>query len=45
MAKLGNVTIGPGMPVDIMFTGSDRTAMSYLTKPLTDIMGKAMVEE
>ena len=45
MAKLGNVTIGPGMPVDIMFTGSDRTAMSYLTKPLTDIMGKAMVEQ
>ena len=45
MAKLGNVTVGPGMPVDIMFTGSDRTAMSYLTKPLTDIMGKAMVEE
>ena len=45
LAKLGDVTIGPGMPVDIMFTGSDRTAMQYLTDPLTDILDKALVEE
>ena len=45
MAKLGNVTIGPGMPVDIMFTGGERTAWSYLSDPLTDIMDKALVEE
>ena len=45
MAKLADVTIGPGMPVDIMFTGSDRTAMSYLLDPLTDILDKALVEE
>ena len=45
MAKLGDITIGPGMPVDIMFTGGDRTALSYLTDPLTDMLDKAMVEE
>ena len=45
MAKLGDITIGPGMPVDIMFTGGDRTALSYLTDPLTDLLDKAMVEE
>ena len=45
IAKLGDVTIGPGMPVDIMFTGGERTAMQYLTDPLTDILDKALVEE
>lgn len=45
MAKLGDITIGPGMPVDIMFTGGERTAWSYLSDPLSDIMDKALVEE
>ena len=45
MAKLGDATIGAGMPVDIMFTGGYRTAMEYLTDPITDILDKALVEE
>ena len=45
LAKLGDVNIGPGMPVDIMFTGGERTALSYLTQPLTDMLDKALVEE
>lgn len=45
MAKLGDAVIGAGMPVDIMFTGGERTAMEYLTDPLTDILDKALVEE
>ena len=45
MQKLGDATIGAGMPVDIMFTGGQRTAMEYLTDPITDIMDKALVEE
>ena len=45
MAKLGDATIGAGMPVDIMFTGGERTAMEYLTDPITDILKKALVEE
>ena len=45
MQKLGDATIGAGMPVDIMFTGGQRTAMEYLTDPITDILDKALVEE
>lgn len=45
LAKLGDVEVEPGMPVDIMFTGGARTAMQYLTAPLSDILNKALVEE
>ncbi|MCY4339708.1 MAG: HlyD family type I secretion periplasmic adaptor subunit [Gammaproteobacteria bacterium] len=45
MEKLGDITIGPGMPVDIMFTGGERTAWGYLTDPIMDIFRKALVEE
>ena len=40
MARLGDVTIGPGMPVDIMFTGAEHTFLEYLFKPLRDILKK-----
>ena len=45
LEKLGAVQIGPGMPVEIMFTGDERTAMQYLADPLLNILDKAMVEE
>ena len=45
LAKLGEVQIGPGMPVEILFTGEERTAMDYLLEPLTDVLNKALVEE
>ena len=45
LAKLGEVSLGPGMPVEIMFTGGERTAMQYLFDPLVDILEKALVEE
>lgn len=45
MQKLAEITLGPGMPVDIMFTGGERTAMQYLTAPITDILNKALIEE
>ena len=45
LAKLGDVEVEPGMPVSIMFTGGARTAMQYLTAPLSDIVDKALVEE
>ena len=45
LEKLGTGIIGPGMPVEIMFTGSSRTAMQYLLDPLHDILNKALVEE
>ena len=45
LAKLGAVKIGPGMPVDIMIKGGERTAMQYLADPLMEIIEKALVEE
>lgn len=45
LAKLGEVEVEPGMPVDIMFTGGERTAWQYLAAPLSDIINKALVEE
>ena len=45
LAKLGEMKIEPGMPVDIMITGGQRTAMQYLSDPLMDILEKALVEE
>ncbi len=45
LAKLGGESIGPGMPVDAMLTGGERTALEYLSDPLVDLVGKALVEE
>lgn len=45
LEKLGTSKIGPGMPVEIMLTGRERTVMQYLTDPLIDILEKALVEE
>ena len=45
LARLGEASISPGMPVDIMFTGGKRTTLQYLVDPLSDILKKAMVEE
>ena len=45
LARLGDVQVGPGMPVEIMFTGGDSTAMAYLIAPLNNVLKKAMIEE
>ncbi len=39
--KLGDKTLMPGMPVEAFVQTSDRTVLSYLTKPLKDYMTKA----
>jgi HlyD family secretion protein len=36
VAKLGEVKIVPGMPVETFIQTGDRTMLSYLTKPLHD---------
>ena len=43
-AKLGASKVVPGMPVDVFIKTSGRTALSYLTKPLTDQAGRAFKE-
>ena len=45
MAKLGEVTLEPGIPVDVLVEGEQRTAWQYLTAPPVDIVEKAWVEE
>jgi HlyD family secretion protein len=34
----------PGMPAEIYIKTADRTALSYLMKPLTDQIAKAFIE-
>jgi protease secretion system membrane fusion protein len=41
LAKLGDVTIIPGMPVEVIFKTGERTFLSYLLKPLTDKLSTA----
>jgi HlyD family secretion protein len=41
---VGSLKLVPGMPVEVFISTGDRTALSYLTKPLTDQMSRAMRE-
>jgi HlyD family secretion protein len=41
MAKLGEVTIIPGMPVEAFVQTGERTMLSYLLKPLSDQLMRA----
>ena len=42
LAKLDELEILPGMPVEAFIKTDDRTPLSYLTKPLTDYFGRAL---
>lgn len=44
LAKLKDLEILPGMPVEAFLKTDDRTPLSYLTKPLTDYFGRALRE-
>lgn len=44
IAKLGDSKLIPGMPVEVYVTTSDRTALSYFVKPITDQLNKAFRE-
>jgi len=44
IARLGDVKIVPGMPVEAFVKTGDRTVMSYLMKPLADQMNRAFRE-
>jgi HlyD family secretion protein len=43
-ARLGNLRLVPGMPVETFMQIGDRSVLSYLTKPLTDQIAKAWRE-
>ncbi|MCY0097079.1 HlyD family type I secretion periplasmic adaptor subunit, partial [Hoeflea ulvae] len=44
LAKIGDSRLIPGMPVEVYVTTDERTALSYLAKPLTDQFEKAFRE-
>lgn len=44
VARLGDVKIVPGMPVDAYIQTGDRTALSYLIKPLVEQASRAFKE-
>lgn len=44
LARLGDVDIIPGMPVEAFLETGERSVLSYLTKPLTDQLQRAFRE-
>ena len=44
IAKMKKLQIHAGMPVEVFIRTGERTAWSYLTKPLKDRMNRAMIE-
>jgi HlyD family secretion protein len=44
MAKLPDGRLLPGMPVEVYIQTEERTALSYLAKPITDQVSRAFRE-
>ena len=44
LKRLGSLKLVPGMPAEVHIKTGNRTAISYLMKPLTDQINKAFVE-
>ena len=45
IARLGDVALVPGMPVEAFVKTGDRKVLSYLVKPLTDQIARAFREQ
>lgn len=45
LAKLGDNKLLPGMPVEVFISTEERTAFSFLSKPLTDQFSRAFREQ
>ncbi|MEM8812607.1 MAG: HlyD family type I secretion periplasmic adaptor subunit [Pseudomonadota bacterium] len=43
-ASIGRLDLIPGMPADIFVNTGERTALSYLTKPLSDRIARTFIE-
>jgi HlyD family secretion protein len=41
LSKLGNLKLVPGMPAEVFVNTGERTALSYLMKPLTDSLSRS----
>jgi HlyD family secretion protein len=45
VARLGDVALVPGMPVEVFIKTGDRKVISYLVKPLSDQVSRAFRED
>lgn len=45
VARLGQISLVPGMPVEVFIKTEDRHVISYLVKPLTDQIARAFREQ
>ncbi len=45
MEKLEGLELVPGMPVEAFMRTADRTPLEFLTKPLTDYLNRAFIED
>lgn len=45
LSRLGGLALVPGMPAEAMIQTGERTALSYLVKPLSDQINRAFREE
>jgi HlyD family secretion protein len=45
IARLGDVALVPGMPVEAFIKTGDRKVLSYLVKPLSDQITRAFREQ
>lgn len=45
LARLDGLTLVPGMPAEVFINTGERTALSYLVKPLTDSLARAFRED
>ena len=43
--RLGGLELYPGMPAEVMIIAGERTALSYIMRPLTTSFGRAMRED
>ncbi|MBW7850420.1 MAG: HlyD family type I secretion periplasmic adaptor subunit [Rhodospirillales bacterium] len=45
LARLGDVTVVPGMPVEVLIAAGERTPLDYLVSPWLDLFERAMRED
>jgi hypothetical protein len=45
MDKLGTNALKPGMPLEVFISTEERTALSFLSKPLVDQFSRAFREQ
>lgn len=45
LAMLGNLTLVPGMPAEVLITTGERTLLQYLVQPASNAMARSLIED